>query len=251
MSSCAGWSIMVSAVVSWQTSRGLLVSINIQLSVITLESQRAVSWTFTADMAVSDIITFLNYYNSPGKAKAHLDKVSVLMLRLHCACIYVGQSLCPVELSLDCPNTDLTWSAAKPPSAIVWCLYVIALWLQCLSHTGKSRCKHRAQEILSCLGFRLQNCSVNTQRQWLLWFVKLWATSFSWENQIQEYLLRLLNCINTCSAFYWWNVWYYVSWLRLRCESSLAVEKKCMARVSKDCVISRESVWGKKKFVGN
>lgn len=110
MSSCACWSIMVSAVVSWQTSRGLLVNINIQLSVITLESQRAVSWTFT-DMAVSDIITFLNYYNSPGKAKAHLDKVSVLRLHLYCACIYVGQSWCPVELSLDCPNTDSpTWS---------------------------------------------------------------------------------------------------------------------------------------------
>lgn len=41
--SCACWSISASAVVGWRLSQGLLVNINIQLSVITPESQRAVS----------------------------------------------------------------------------------------------------------------------------------------------------------------------------------------------------------------
>lgn len=125
------------AVSSWQTSGGLLVNINIQLSVITLESQIAVSrkslslqiWLW--EISPRFLMTII-HPEKPELDKS-LRKNSEVMVCRHCVCFYVEQfdKLCvllsfpwraPTQILQNCVF------GAKPPPSIIHCSVFMFDW---------------------------------------------------------------------------------------------------------------------------
>lgn len=185
--------------------------------------------TFTPVMAVRDITTFLNDYNSPGKGSAQLDKVWGKNLRKWFVLMvnsWTTFTPCPAKLSLDGTNTDnwklCLWSKS---SFVHHPLFVVYVWLvsdcSVSSLTGSQTAIQETdsintgpREILSCRDSEHQNLSVNTQRHWLLIlrkFVKLSRhssrilTNLSCMLQIQEYLVEtaLSSFILKYDVFHW------------------------------------------------